>query len=62
MPVLFGDELVGKLDATADRKAGVLRINALHPDIELTPGLEAAIDAEIADLADWLELALERDD
>ena len=62
MPVLFGDELVGKLDATADRKAGVLRINALHPDVELTPALEAAIDAEIADLADWLELALEHDD
>ncbi len=37
MPILSGDELVGKLDATADRKAGVLRINALHPDVELTP-------------------------
>ena len=25
LPVLYGDRLVGKLDATADRKAGVLR-------------------------------------
>lgn len=60
MPILHGDELVGKLDATADRKQGVLRVNALHPDTELTPSMEAAIDAEIADLADWLDLALER--
>jgi uncharacterized protein len=62
MPILSGDELVGKLDASADRKAGVLRINAVHPDTEFTPTMEAAIDAEIADLADWLELPLERPD
>jgi uncharacterized protein len=62
MPVLYGDEFVGKLDATADRKAGVLRINAVHRDTEITPTMEAAIDAEIADLADWLDLALERSD
>ena len=37
MPILYGDELVGKLDATADRKAGVLRVNAVHPDTEITP-------------------------
>jgi hypothetical protein len=24
LPVLYGDQLVGKLDATADRKAGIL--------------------------------------
>ena len=59
MPILYGDEFVGKLDATADRKKGVLRINALHPDTEITPAMEAAIDAEIADLADWLGLTLE---
>ena len=62
MPILYGDELVGKLDATADRKAGVLRVNAIHPDTEITPAMEAAIDAELADLADWLDLPLERPD
>jgi uncharacterized protein YcaQ len=62
MPILYGDELVGKLDATADRKAGVLRVNAIHPDTELTPTMEAAVDAEIDDLADWLGLPLERAD
>ena len=30
LPVLYGDRLVGKLDATADRKAGVLTVNAVH--------------------------------
>lgn len=60
MPILHGDELVGKLDATAARKQGILRVDAVHPDTELTPSMEAAIDAEIADLADWLDLALER--
>ena len=62
MPILHGDELIGKLDATADRKAGVFRVNAIHPDTEITPAMEAAIDAELHDLADWLGLPLERPD
>ena len=32
LPILYGDRLVGKLDATADRKAGVLRVDAIHED------------------------------
>ena len=32
MPVLDGDELVGKVDATADREAGVLVVDAVHED------------------------------
>ena len=35
LPVLHGDRLVGKLDATADRKASVLRVNAIHEDVEV---------------------------
>ena len=31
LPILFGDRLVGKLDATADRKSGVLRVQADPP-------------------------------
>jgi uncharacterized protein YcaQ len=55
-------ELVGKLDATADRKAGVLRVDAIHPDTEITPPMEAAIGRELRDLAGWLGLPLERPD
>lgn len=62
MPILYGDALIGKLDATADRKNGVLRVNAIHPDTEITPSMQAAIDAEIVDLANWLDLALQRPD
>ena len=53
LPILAGDELVGKVDATADRKAGVLRVDAIHEDVAFD---EAAVGAEIAELADWLGL------
>ena len=58
LPVLYGDRLVGKLDAIADRKAGVLRVNAIHQDVPFTPEMSAAIGAEIASLAAWLELEI----
>ena len=58
LPVLCGDRLVGKLDATADRKAGVLRVNAIHQDVLFDKAMAAAVDHEIKDLADWLELDL----
>lgn len=56
LPVLYGDRLVGKLDAVADRKAGVLRVNAVHQDVPFTAEMSAAVDAEIASLAAWLGL------
>src|SRR5690606_14213675 len=34
LPVLYGDRLVGKVDATTDRDAGVLRVDAVHEDEE----------------------------
>ena len=36
LPVLHDDRLVGKLDATADRKAGALVVHALHEDVPFT--------------------------
>jgi uncharacterized protein len=58
LPVLYGDRLVGKLDATADRDAGVLRVHAIHQDIPFTRAMTAAIGGETRDLADWLKLDL----
>jgi len=58
MPVLHGDRLVGKLDATADRDAGVLRIDALHEDEPFPKATATAVRREIADLARWLGLEL----
>lgn len=60
LPVLHHDRLVGKLDATADRKAGVLRVAALHADGRLTKEMRAGVDAEIESLAAWLGLRVER--
>jgi uncharacterized protein YcaQ len=60
LPVLYGDELVGKLDATADRKSGVFTVNAVHQDVPFTPDMAAAVDAEIAALASWLSMDLRR--
>ncbi|GAA3628727.1 winged helix-turn-helix domain-containing protein [Microbacterium awajiense] len=56
LPILHDDRLVGKLDAKADRKAAVLRVNAIHEDERFTEEVAAGVDAAIADLADWLGL------
>ena len=58
LPILYGDRLVGKLDATADRKAGVLRVNAIHQDVPFEGTMTGAVADEIKDLARWLELDL----
>ena len=56
LPVLYGDRLVGKLDATADRKRGLLSVTAVHQDVPFTADMSEAVNAEIASLAAWLEL------
>jgi uncharacterized protein YcaQ len=56
LPILHEDRLVGKVDAGADRKASVLRINAIHEDVRFTPAMTKAVQAELADLAQWLGL------
>jgi uncharacterized protein YcaQ len=56
LPILYGDQLVGKLDATADHKAGVLLVNAVHQDVEFSRSIADAVEAEIDDLAVWLDL------
>ena len=61
LPVLWGDRLVGKLDATADQGAGLLRVHALHEDEELSIVAHHDIDAEIENLAQWLGLAVLRE-
>lgn len=60
MPILHGDRLVGKLDATADLAAGVLRVAAVHEDAPFSAALRKAVDREVDDLADWLGLRVTR--
>jgi uncharacterized protein len=58
LPILHEDRLVGKLDAVADRKASVLRVNAIHEDVKFTRGMTNAVQAEVEDLASWLGLSV----
>ena len=57
LPILHEDRLVGKLDAAADRKASVLRVNAIHEDVKFTRAMTKAVQAELEDLASWLGLS-----
>ena len=56
LPVLHDDRLVGKVDATADRKASVLRVHAIHEDVRFTGTMTKAVQSELEDLASWLGL------
>jgi uncharacterized protein YcaQ len=58
LPILHGDQLVGKLDATSDHKSGVLWVDAVHEDQPFTKSVTTAVHREIKDLADWLALDL----
>jgi uncharacterized protein YcaQ len=58
LPALHADRLVGKVDARADHKAGMLRVVAVHEDDPFTPEIRDAVRAELADLASWLRLEL----
>lgn len=60
LPVLHGDRLVGKLDARADRKAGVLRVHAVHEDLPWEPEVGDGVEQEVQALADWLGLEVVR--
>jgi uncharacterized protein YcaQ len=56
LPILQDDRLVGMVDAAADRKASVLRVNAIHEDVKFTHAMTKAVQAELEDLASWLGL------
>jgi uncharacterized protein len=56
LPILHDDRLVGKVDAAADRKASVLRVNAIHEDVRFTGRMTKAVEVELDDLASWLGL------
>jgi uncharacterized protein YcaQ len=58
LPILHGDRLVGKIDATSDHKAGMLRVDAIHEDEPFSKSLAAAVQRELKDLAKWLQLEL----
>ena len=56
MPVLVGDQLVGKVDASAERDRGALRVDAIHEDEPWSSRDREAVRAEVEALARWLDL------
>ncbi len=56
LPILHHDRLIGKVDATGDHKADVLRVHAIHEDVKFTRAMTKAVQAELEDLASWLGL------
>jgi uncharacterized protein len=56
LPILHGDRLVGKLDATAEPAEGVLRVDQVHEDEPWPDVTRRAVAAEIEGLAGWLDL------
>ena len=57
LPFLFGDELVARCDLKSDRAAGVLRVQAVHWEPDAPEAARAALDDELALMAQWLGLA-----
>ena len=53
LPMLYGQNLIGRIEAAADRKACVLTVKNIwyEPGIKVTKGLQKAIDAAIQRLA-----------
>jgi len=58
LPVLHRDRLISKVDATTDRKGGVLRVDAIHEDESFNRTTAAAVRRELKDLARWQDLDL----
>jgi uncharacterized protein len=56
LPFLLGDQIVGRVDLKADRKAGTLLVKAAHSEPGAPPETAYELAAELRDLADWLSL------
>jgi uncharacterized protein len=54
LPILHGDQLVGRIDPVMERKAGVFRVNAVHAESDAPADAWPAIEAAIDELAEWL--------
>ena len=54
LPILRGDRLIGRIDPLYDRKAGVLRVNAVYAEPGATPSDWPPAKRAIHELAAWL--------
>lgn len=61
LPILYGDRLVGKVDARSDRAAGVFRVHRVHRDVTWDAATSSAVDEQVEALAEWLRLEVLRE-
>jgi uncharacterized protein YcaQ len=54
LPILRGERLIGRIDPLYDRKAGVLRVNAIYSEHVVTPSDWPPAKRAINELAAWL--------
>ncbi|WP_431899407.1 DNA glycosylase AlkZ-like family protein [Micromonospora chalcea] len=59
LPILHGGRLVGKVDATVDRRRGTFTVHAVQEDVPFTLQVSRAVHDELRDLASWLSLTPE---
>ncbi|HEY5320657.1 MAG TPA: crosslink repair DNA glycosylase YcaQ family protein [Galbitalea sp.] len=58
-PILMGDRFVGMLDAELNREREALVVTAVHELLPFDPEEDEMVRAEIADLAEWLGVAVQ---
>jgi len=57
LPILQGDRLIGRLDPVHDRRAGILRVNAVYAEPGAPADAWPAVRGALDDLAGWLGAA-----
>jgi uncharacterized protein YcaQ len=57
LPILHGDRLIGRLDPVHDKKAGVLRVNAVYAQPDAPGDAWPAVAAALDDMAGWIGAA-----
>ncbi len=54
LPILDGDQLIGRIDPRFDRRTGVLHVNAVHAEPAAPASAGPRVAAAIGELAAWL--------
>ena len=54
LPILHGDRLIGRVDPLLDRRAGILRVQAVYAEPDAPADAGEAVATALRELAQWL--------